>query len=339
MAKTVIARIDDLLADKPGTKPLARGDPDTAAVAVLQDLLIGHCAHLPDIGDSDRGIFGPKTEASLQAFQAHQSLSASGQLDAKTLSVLVATPAPSPIAAQGYLELVLGILWAGFARVVGITAQFEAAGRFTALNRNSDRAGLSFGIIQWAQRPGRLDGLLRAFELAAPARFVDVFGGGDGAVASGLLTHTAKMKGGVDAYGRTTDPEFDLVNDAWSARFVEAGRDQTWQKGQVTEAITAFRESCKVIRACAPVGRSERAVAFLLDVANQHGNGGLQNICATCGAPGLSEAALLSAVQRESVRRLKAQFGDVSAEARATELRRETFRTTPMLSDAAFQDA
>jgi len=340
MAQTGIRRIDDLFAGAAAAVPLGPGDTDSAAVGVLQDLLIGQGARLlPGILGQHRGQFGPRTTAALNAFQIEQSGHATGQLDSGTLVALTDVPAAFPIAAQGYLALVLDVPWTGFPRLVSLTAQFEAAGKFTARNRNTDRAGLSFGILQWAQKPGRLNGLLRAFERAQPDTFVAIFGGGDPDVASGLITHTAKPNGGVTPLGHTTDPAFDLVNDLWGARFVEAGCNRVWQKTQINEAITAFRESSKVIRDCAPVARSERALAFLLDVANQHGNGGLRNICAKCTKPGLTEAALLQAVQDESVRRLKAQFGDPSPEANSTLVRRTNFRTTPLLSDAAFEEA
>ena len=339
MAQTGIKRIDDLLAGDAAAAPIARGDTDAHSVGVLQDLLIGQGARLPGILGAGRGQFGSQTEAALNAFQTEHTGRVTGQLDSATLGSLVKAPALFPIAAQGYLTLVLNIPWTGFTRLVALTAQFEAAGKFTARNRNTDKAGLSFGIIQWAQRPGRLNGLLRAFERAQPEEFVAILGGGSPAVASGLIAHTAKPKGGVTALGHTTDPSFDLVNDIWSARFVEAGRDTVWQRTQINEATTAFRESSNVVRDCAPIARSERALAFLLDVANQHGNGGLRNICVKCTTPGLTEAEFLQAVQDESVRRLKAQFGDVSPEAASTLRRRTDFRTSPLLSDAAFQEA
>jgi hypothetical protein len=121
-------------------------------------------------------------------------------------------------------------------------------------------------------------------------------------------------------------------------RFGEAARDRAWQKTQIDLAISAFRASRVVIGSCAPVARSERAIAFLLDVANQHGDGGMQSICARCTTPGIAEAAFLQAAQNESVRRLSAQFGDGSSEMRSTFERREAFRTSPMLSDDAFRD-
>lgn len=75
--------------------------------------------------------------------------------------------------------------------------KFEGGGKFTAFNANTDRAGLSFGLILWAQRPGRLNELLRAFRDKAPEAFVNSLGGGDAALADNLIRHTARASGGV----------------------------------------------------------------------------------------------------------------------------------------------
>ena len=337
MTGTGIARIDALWQD-PAAPPIVPGEADTEAVGAVQDLLIGHGARLPGILGAGHGSFGSKTELAVRTFQEAQGLQPTGRVDQATLHALASKPAASPVAARSYLVLSLETPWTGFTRLVGLTAQFEAAGKFTARNRNTDRAGLSFGIIQWAQKPGRLNGLLRAFRRAQPDRFTKVFGGGSSSLAEGLIAHTAKPQGGVDGAGRTTDPNFDLVNDVWNARFVEAGQDRDWQRTQVQEASAAFRSSLAGLRAAAPVARSERAIAFLLDVANQHGDGGLKSICARCQAPGMDQSAFLLAVQNESVRRLKEQFGDGSAEQRSTQDRRERFRTSPLLADTDFLD-
>src|SRR5262249_41459530 len=127
------------------------------------------------------------------------------------------------------------------------------------------------------------------------------------------------------------------VSDAWVARFVEAGRDREWQKTQLTLAIDSFRGSYGTIRAVAPAAVSERAIAFLLDVANQHGDNGMKSICEAVETPGMSEPGFLMAVQNESVRRLAAKFGDHSSERESTFERRDAFRTTPLLSDGPFQ--
>lgn len=337
MATTGIARIDALWNDGAGPA-ITRDDGDVHAVGAVQDLLISHGARLPGILDASHGRFGPKTEEAVRSFQAEERIPVTGQVEQGTLQALARKPAASPIAANAYLTLVLDTPWTGFTRLVGLTAQFEAAGKFTARNRNTDRAGLSFGIIQWAQKPRRLNGLLRAFAAAQPERFVEVFGGGSRTLAEGLLAHTAKPQGGVDASGRTTDPRYDLVSDEWQARFIEAGRDHVWQRVQLQEATSAFRRSLADIRREAPVARSERGIAFLLDVANQHGDGGLRSICAACRSPDGDESTFLHAVHTESVRRVQAQFGDGSAEMRSTHDRRERFRTSGLLSDVEFED-
>jgi hypothetical protein len=107
---------------------------------------------------------------------------------------------------------------------------------------------------------------------------------------------------------------------------------------QLEEATSAFRRSLADIRREAPVARSERGIAVLLDVANQHGDGGLRSICAACRTPAVEESAFLHAVHTESVRRVQAQFGDGSAEMRSTHDRRERFRTSGLLSDVEFVD-
>jgi hypothetical protein len=89
------------------------------------------------------------------------------------------------------------------------------------------------------------------------------------------------------------------------------------------------------VRSFAPQIRTERGIAFMLDVANQHGDGGAQSIFTKVNRPGLSEAALLAAIQQESVARLRSQFGE-GAEVQSTQNRRETFRTTSLFLDEPF---
>jgi peptidoglycan hydrolase-like protein with peptidoglycan-binding domain len=336
MSLTKIAEIDKLWQD-PAAEPIRRNEPDAEVVGVIQDLLIGHGYRLPGIIGLNRGVFGPQTQGAVAAFQGEDDQEPTGDVDHKTLHRMSEKLAVSPLAACGYLAFALDTEWSGFVRLVGLTAQFEAAGKFTATNLNSDNAGLSFGLIQWAQKPGRLNEILRAFERAQPDRFIAVFGSGVKATADGLLAHTAKPRGGVDPGGRTTDPKYDLVNGIWRARFVSAGQDRVWQKTQINEAVTAFRRACERLGSFAAVARSERAVAFVLDVANQFGECGLENICASCVQAGMDEAAMMQAVKAETVRRVRKQFGDGN-EVKSTETRREQFLTTKLLSDSPFEE-
>ena len=334
MVPTGILKIDSLWND--GTAPpIARGDADADAVRAIQQLLIGQGAR---IGTPD-GVFGPGTAGAVSAFQGHFGHDPTGLVDHDTIHLLAEKDAVSPVISRAYLALVLDCDWSGFNRLVALTASCEGAGKFAAINRNTDRAGLSFGLIQWAQKPGRLHELLKAFNLAQPDRFVQVFGAGDAGIASGLLAHTAKTNGGVNKLGQTIDPSFDLVNDLWTARFLTAALDRVWQKTQLDCAITAFRTSCGNIRMFMPVAKSERAFAFLLDTANQHGDEGLKNICAACVTTAMDEPSALNAIRDESVRRVTLQFGEGSNEAVSTQNRRNLFLTSTALADAPFQFA
>lgn len=331
MARTGLEDIDNLLSGQGATSIDETADRQT--VGFVQDLLIGQgFANLPGVLGPGRGTFGPHTTDAVREFQQRVSLPVTGAVDHQTLDALVRIPWKIPFACCPYLTLVLDTAYTGMARLVSLTAQFEGAGRFTAMNRNSDRAGLSFGLIQWAQKPGRLNELLRALQARQPARYVQILGGGSEATAQDLIAHTAKPRGGTDNQGHTTDPRFDLIAPAWEARFVAAGSDRDLQFIQVDAAIAAFNKSMIALQSVAPIIRSERGIAFMLDVANQHGDGGAKSIIKKVETPGIPESDLLAAIQQESVARVRAQFGDGN-ETASTMARRTAFRTSPLLSD------
>jgi peptidoglycan hydrolase-like protein with peptidoglycan-binding domain len=336
MAATGIPKIDQLLAGADNA-PIGPNDPDGHAVGIVQDLLRGlSFSGIPGLLDTARGRYGPRTTDSVRTFQQTCGLPATGAVDRATLQQMIQKPAAKPAVSRGYLSLVLDLMFQGMTRVLSLTSQFEGAGLFGAINRNTDKAGLSYGLIQWAQKPGRLRELLAVFQQQQPQRFVQVLGGGDANLADALVRHTARAQGGVDAAGRTTDPRFDLVQDPWLTRFRQAALDKDLQKVQVSVALEAFGDSFQRFQAFAPQLRSERAVAFMLDLANQHGDGGARGIFTTVAQPGMSETQLLSALAAESIRRVQAQFGP-GPFTESTRNRREAFRTSPLLSDQPFQ--
>src|SRR5262249_362344 len=151
---------------------------------------------------------------------------------------LAKAPARSAVISTAYAAFVLSLECTGLMRLATITMQLEGGGRFNAANWNTDRCGLSFGLIQWAQKPGRLHELLAAWQRANPARFVEILGGGDAETAHGLLGHTAGPLGGIDrASGLTVDPRYDLIGEPWRSRFLAAGHDVDFQRVQVAEAL------------------------------------------------------------------------------------------------------
>jgi len=118
----------------------------------------------------------------------------------------------------------------------------EGAGEFAALNLNTDRAGLSFGLLQWAQKPGRLAERLAVFRTANTDQFAEIFGGSD--TANRLMKHAPKTNGGISpATGETTDPAFDLIREPWISRFRRAASSRAFQKVQVETAMASFRNS------------------------------------------------------------------------------------------------
>src|SRR2546422_514435 len=104
---------------------------------------------------TSRGRYGPMTTAAVRHFQSANDLDDSGAVNQATLQAMIEVPAVKPSVGRGYVTLVLDFEFTAMMQVASITAQFEGAGLFTAINRNPDRAGLSCGIILWAQKPGR----------------------------------------------------------------------------------------------------------------------------------------------------------------------------------------
>jgi len=335
LAQCGIDRIDGLFAGRADASPISEGDPDRQSVGVVQDLLAGQGQRgLPNLLSASYGVFGAVTASAVQSFRKLQNLPDGQQVDSGFVRSLVCTPAASPMISRGYLTFVLDIAYAGLAKVLSVVAQMEGAGKFAALNLNTDCAGLSFGLIQWAQRPGRLAEILNAFNQAGRSDFVQIFGSGSAIVADGLLAHTKKPSGGVDPKtGATTDPAFDLVREPWVSRFRRAALSIAFQKVQVQTALSAFEDSCAQIRKFAPEVRSEQGMAFMIDVANQFGNGGVCNLYKAVRRDGMSETTLLQAIATESVNRIQTAFKA------GTDARRQSFLATNFLSDAPLVDA
>ena len=327
-----IAWLDRLWTDDTAP-PVAAGDRES--IGAVQALLIGHgYTQLPTVLAQDCGVYGPQTVDAVRHFQTNSGLAMTGTVDAVTLRALATVPAISPFISSAYAAFVLEIPFTGLLRPATITMQIEGGGHFTAANWNTDRCGLSFGLIQWAQKPGRLHGLLAALQRSDPTRFTRIFGDGDPLVAQGLLAHTGGAGGGVDSVtGLTMDSRYDVIAEPWRSRFLTAGRDPVFQRAQVVEALAAFNASAERIRQSMPLVTSERALAFMLDVANQFGDAGANAVAAAVMTPGMTGSAFLAAVGQETVARVARQYGAASNQARSTANRREILRTTPWLAD------
>ena len=146
------------------------------------------------------------------------------------------------------------------ARVIARVTHHE--GGYDSLNRNTDGAGLSFGILQWAQKPGSLGTLLNAMAQSDPAAFTRIFGPS----WQQLLTTTtagslAPVAGEV------------LWKRPWTTRFKEAGRYEVFRAVQRRTAQQGihFRGAVDAARILGIA--TERSMALFFDTAVQQGPG------------------------------------------------------------------
>ena len=335
-----IPDIDQFFSD-PSAPAVDLSKASRGAVGTIQDLLTSHgFAKLPSVLSPAYGVCNDATLAALSEFQNNCGLPGDAGLTAKTLQQLVSRPAADPRATQAHFALVLAIPFTGINRLLALTAQMEGVGKFAALNLNTDGAGLSFGLIQWAQKPGRLLDIVAAFKDADTAAFVRLLGAGVQALADRLVAHLKAPFGGVsETSGVTTDPQFDLTASDWAQRFRQAALYTPFQIAQVNKARDAFGNSLARLRQydTADLVKSERAVAFMLDVANQFGDGHVQKpptgpdkgtagLYRSVFRPGMTEQELLAGIADATVAGMPPRF---QAGVRA---RRSLFLTTPLLS-------
>jgi hypothetical protein len=151
---------------------------------------------------------------------------------------------------------------------------------YAAQNRNTDGAGLSYGLIQWTQKSGNLGKLLAAMQRQDPAAFKEVFGGGDARVAASLLAVTTAPS--ADERLRPVPVEVPGVPVAlwaqpWTQTFADAGKVPAFRAVQEHEA--AYGEHMTIaIRAVDILGvASPRALVLAYDRAVQQGASSLKH--------------------------------------------------------------
>ena len=170
-------------------------------------------------------------------------------------------------------------------RIIDRTSKYE--GNYTSLNRNTDGAGLSFGFIQFAQKPGSLGGALQQMHDKNPEKFRNIFG-----PESDRLLSTTQSK---DEATRMSMP---LWQEPWASRFQQAGADPEFQGVQRDRARKQYFEP--MMRSANYYGiKSERGLSMLYDTAVQQGVGGLERVMREAAAQrpaGASEKEFLGIV-------------------------------------------
>jgi hypothetical protein len=187
--------------------------------------------------------------------------------------------------------------------VVAAVAAGEG-GAFDAMQLNRDGEGLSFGILQWAQKPGSLYALLQASQEACPEKFTRILGGGDPEAAGNLLAGT---RGG--------GKRLALWQGEWAQRFWLAGRDPELQRVQRRLArhqiVARLEEGYQRYPArFKPRGAiALRALIMMADVGNQAGPGGLKGALQFAANQG-EEPAFIRALGRYVENIISRKYGD-----------------------------
>jgi hypothetical protein len=315
-------RIDGLLAGGPAVRPLFPGD-NSPAIGYLQDLLRGHgYRFLPDPRAASWGSYGSETSMAVTDYRRKHGLDPSrDRAGTGLLRDLIIRPALKAALGPAYIPLVLDVAFTPILRFVWLTSLFETGGVFESLNLNTDRCGLSFGILQWSQKPVQLHRFLETCSTREPAEWRRIFGD------AAILEYTAKPNGGLDDRGWAVDPAFELTKDPWRSKFQALGASLPMQRVQLDLASETYRaELAREAGYVSPV-TSERGFAFLLDLVNQFGPGRVEQQYKRAAQPGVAEAAILEAMEDAFTAIATVQ---VQPQVRA---RREFFRTTALLSD------
>jgi peptidoglycan hydrolase-like protein with peptidoglycan-binding domain len=317
--------IDGLLAGEASIQPLTSG-VNGRSVGYLQELLRGHGYNaLPDARGPSYGVYGPSTCHAVADYRRKNGLAAGELADSSLLGDLVRRAAPHAVMGPAYVPLILNVPFTPVLRFVWLTSLFETGGGLATLNLNTDQCGVSFGILQWSQKPGQLHVILQACCTREPAGWEHIVGGRE------ILDHTAKPDGGVDTRGHSLDPRFELTEDPWKSKLEALGASPAMQRVQIGLASDVYSSELKQARGYAHEIQSERGFAFLLDLANQFGAGRVAKQYAQrykiAGQPGITEHEILQRLEDTFTNIARLQF---QPQVRA---RREFFRTTAMLSD------
>ncbi|MCB9765635.1 MAG: chitosanase [Alphaproteobacteria bacterium] len=147
-------------------------------------------------------------------------------------------------------------------RVIARVSRHE--GPPDAINPNRDGAGLSFGILQWAQIVGNLGVLLRAMADTEPKRFAATFGPRWRELLA--VTNAATRQARMQAVGGQV-----LWREPWLARFRAAGRDPVFIAVQhkLAQQGHHWQGAVQVARRLGVA--TERSLALFFDTAVQQG--------------------------------------------------------------------
>jgi hypothetical protein len=336
MPPTGIERIDGLIAGTSG--PIGPDEPDQFAIGAIQDLL--HCWY-PSIepikeylpkgkglreaaplffrgSQKGQGVYGEYTDRTVGLVRGFQrkwntrenppwTLRTDGTVDRLTLQSMLLFPARlSPFVTPGYFLFAKEKNLTHLLKALVLIASQECACKFETTNRNQDLAGLSLGIIHWAQKPGRLADPIKYFYQQEPDELAKLFGDEPGAKHENIKKVIAHLEKGKAALYSDDDPppkerkegdsidrdlEFarpDPGKTNWYQCFQNMLKSRLFQQLMFDFALATIRRMYDENSPDYPTGfpkiqgegllqwggekiKSEKGVIFTLDLINQHG--------------------------------------------------------------------
>jgi hypothetical protein len=375
---TGIPKLERLLLD-PKEPPLAKGMTDPA-VGVFHDLLNRFDPTLAQLRPKlSKGWkkakppplpsldiyqdFSAKTEALISAFQSLRGLDVNGTIDNKTALALVLAENNKKLITPAELIFGHGLKLSHTLTAVILTGGKECRFDFTVMNRNGDGAGLSLGVLHWAQRPGRLAELIVFLRDRSPVaggiKAVDTLFGGTKQLDT-VIAHLKLGAKGLKADGKSVDPKLEFavpdpkVPPNWLDCFRSLVALPFAQAAMIEMATKTFRKLYddayadypgdpknlvgRDLKVYAPKLKSQRAVVFALDMINQHG-GHVRDYYKECmkDHPNADEKAILTYLTERAAKFWLEQKKEKSEEKRkknaaADTARRNFFINTKNLS-------
>jgi hypothetical protein len=300
---------------------LSPNDPDRDAVRLLHELLRCHgfLDSVPGPKGNKYGTFGPNTSKAIIKLKMDYNsdlpktpLVINAIVDHPTIIMMInwTEHMSAPSAVRLYLQLVLKrkyTIWDKMVFLISTHEESSSTGGFSAQSSRSqswdekkrgdkkgDRAGLSFGIMQFThqtydkdtgiQAQGRLYKLVNACRLADKNTFDKVFKIPTPVPADldGFLEHLKDPAKHLTAFGFDKISSYDLYSPFWSHCFKNLGLIEQFQQVQVNQAVDGLKLSYRLMKVTnggyAPLLKTERGIGFWLDITNQIGDLGAKKL-------------------------------------------------------------
>lgn len=218
-----------------------RGDLIRQAQRALQQS--GH-----DCGPLD-GIFGPRTEAAVRAYQHARGWTENGEMTVRLWTTLCGGNAP--------------LL---FDRCLQLTSDFEGHGADQARG-NWDGAGITWGLLGFTLASGSLGRVLHRIRTEAPEAYAAALGAQATLLNAAIALPAAARLRWAD--GISLPPDKYRLRPEWAAAFARLGATEAAGRAQRAEA-RRYWEAARVMTTRWGM-ETERGAALCFDIAVQNG--------------------------------------------------------------------